>query len=182
MGQTRHNTGRNNGRFCRRRIVRSMHATYILCYFVQSGSGGGGSRMHECTGRGRARREGTMGRGTGAPDKAIEIRTRKRGRGGDCVTLKNYIARGFAAGFVLSFFLSFFFQQRLLALRRTVSLPCLFTLWLEGEGLGRELIVEGEGERIRLFFSTFLLSYGESWIFFSRSFFFFFLEISEHEH
>lgn len=54
-----------------------------------------------------------MGRGTGAPDKAIEIRTQKRGRG-LCYIEKLHRSR--IRGRIRAFFFSFlFFQQRLLA-------------------------------------------------------------------
>lgn len=136
----------HNGRFCRRRIV-SFDAKYdihFMLYFVQSGEGGTGVRA--CT-----TGEGTEGRnngkgGTGAPDKAIEIRTR-RGRG-LCYIEKLHRSDSRPDSCFLSFF---HFDERLLEpFRRTVSLPCLFTRWLEGER--RELIV-GVGF-IYFFFST----------------------------
>lgn len=63
-----------------------------------------------------------------------------------------------------------------------MSLPCLFTLWLEGEGLGRELIVEGEGKEFVYFFLLFCFPTENRGYFSLVLFSFFFLEISEHEH
>lgn len=116
----------------------------------------GGTGVRACT-----TGEGTEGRnngkgGTGAPDKAIEIRTR-RGRG-LCYIEKLHRSDSRPDSCFLSFF---HFDERLLEpFRRTVSLPCLFTRWLEGEG--RELIV-GVGFIYFFFPPVFLGSFWKYW-------------------